>query len=136
MLKQREKNAKAIRKTIEELESIKAQKIPQGFTHSHYICAAVLEQSNLSVEDVVEKLRKKNIGARQIYSTPCHQQPTYLEGIKEWRWNNFIEYPNYSSLKLPITEKIAKTHFEIPIHPGVTEDELIFMQESLTEIFK
>jgi len=136
MLKQRKQNAEAIRKTIEELKAIKAQKIPSGFTHSHYICAAVVEKLDLSAKDVVDKLRKRNIGARQIYSIPCHQQPTYVEGIKKWRWNRFIEYPDYSRIKLPITERIAQSHFEVPIHPGVTDDELSFMQNSLKEIFK
>ena len=63
-----------------------------------------------------------------------HSLNTYLEGIKEWRWNKFVEYPDYSQLTLPVTEHISTNHFELPIHPGVTEEEIGFIQNSLTEI--
>ncbi|UCG02635.1 MAG: DegT/DnrJ/EryC1/StrS family aminotransferase, partial [Candidatus Heimdallarchaeota archaeon] len=49
MLEKRRKNAEAIRTTIMELESLKTQKISAGITHGHYICAAVLENPNISV---------------------------------------------------------------------------------------
>lgn len=135
MLEKRRKNAEAIRTTIMELESLKTQKISAGITHGHYICAAVLENPNISVDTVIDKLKKRDIASRRIYSVPCHRQPTYLEGIKSWRWSKFVNYPDYSQVKLPITEKIARSHFEVPIHPGVTSDEISIIQDALHDIF-
>ncbi|MHA2226351.1 MAG: DegT/DnrJ/EryC1/StrS family aminotransferase [Candidatus Hodarchaeales archaeon] len=134
MLEQRKKNAEVIRKVIHELNSLQVQSIPNGFTHGHYICAPVIENHKLPVQNVINKLKENGIGSRQIYSVPCYQQPTY-SNIKSWRWSKFVNYPNYSQLSLPVTEKIAKNHFEIPIHPGVTSDEITTIQEALIDIF-
>lgn len=135
MLEKRRKNAEAIRKTITELEAIRTQKIPNGNTHSHYICASILEDLNYTIEDIINKLNEHGISSRQIYSIPCHKQPTYLNGIKRWRWNEYVKYPDYSKVTLPNTEKVANFHFEIPIHPGVTNEEITFIQNALSDIF-
>ena len=135
MLEKRRENAEAIRSTIKELESLKVQKIPPGTTHGHYVCAPVLENPKISVDTVIEKLKSMNIASRRIYSVPCHQQPTYLKGIKNWRWSNYVNYPDYSQISLPITERIARSHFEVPIHPGVTPGEIVAIQNALLNIF-
>ncbi|UCE13286.1 MAG: DegT/DnrJ/EryC1/StrS family aminotransferase [Candidatus Heimdallarchaeota archaeon] len=135
MLEQRRKNAELIRETIAELEPLKAQTIPRGFTHAHYVCAPIIENPGISVNKVISDLRNRGIGSRQIYSIPCHQQPTYLEGIRNWRWNKFVDYPDYSLVRLPVSEKVASSHFEIPIHPGITNDEVMTIQKTLIEIF-
>ncbi|MHA1213664.1 MAG: DegT/DnrJ/EryC1/StrS family aminotransferase [Candidatus Hodarchaeales archaeon] len=135
MLEKRRKNAEAIRKTIAELDSIQIQEIPKGFTHAHYICAPrVDDSSSKTAPEIVNALKNKGVGSRQIYALPCHQQPTYLEGIKNWRWSSFVEYPDYSKFNLPNTEKIATTHFEVPIHPGLTEEEVQTIQKTLLEV--
>ena len=135
MLQQRQKNAEAIRGTIKELESLKVQKIPPGSTHGHYVCAPVLENPKMSIDAVIERLKSMNIASRRIYSVPCHQQPTYLKGIKNWRWSKYVNYPDYSLISLPITERISRSHFEVPIHPGVTPDEIGIIQDALLNIF-
>lgn len=135
MLEQRRKNAEMIRSTIMELDSLNAQTIPTGVTHSHYICAPVIQDPKFSVDEVIKELHNRGIGSRRIYSVPCHQQPTYLDGIKTWRWNKFVNYPDYSKVSLPVTERIAHSHFEVPIHPGITSDEVAAIQNALKEIF-
>ncbi|MHA1206345.1 MAG: DegT/DnrJ/EryC1/StrS family aminotransferase [Candidatus Hodarchaeales archaeon] len=135
MLKKRKENAEAIRKTVGELDHVHIQKIPKGYTHSHYVCAPVVDEDFISVDDVIKKLKEKNIASRRIYALSCHKQPTYLEGIKEWRWNKFVKYPDYSKVSLPITERISTSHFEIPVHPGVTEADIKVIQTTLGEIF-
>jgi dTDP-4-amino-4,6-dideoxygalactose transaminase len=135
MLEKRRKNAEAIRSTAMELEALKVQKIPSGTTHGHYVCAPVIEDTTFSVEKTIKKLNSMNIASRKIYSVPCHQQRTYLEGIKHWRWSKYITYPDYSQVSLPITERTARSHFEVPIHPGVTPDEIGLIQDALQQIF-
>ncbi|UCG90371.1 MAG: DegT/DnrJ/EryC1/StrS family aminotransferase [Candidatus Heimdallarchaeota archaeon] len=135
MLEQRQKNAEMIRSTIKELDSLRVQVIPTGITHGHYVCAPVIENPRFSVDEVIKRLNNLGIGARRIYSVPCHQQPTYLDGIKHWRWNEFVNYPDYSNVNLPVTEKISRSHFEVPIHPGVNSEEIVVIQNALKEIF-
>ncbi|MFX1282006.1 MAG: DegT/DnrJ/EryC1/StrS family aminotransferase [Promethearchaeota archaeon] len=135
MLEQRRKNAEMIRSTIMGLDSLRVQEIPVGVTHGHYVCAPVIENPKFSVDEVIKKLQNLGIGSRRIYSVPCHQQPTYLDGIKRWRWNKFVNYPDYSKVSLPVTEKIARSHFEVPIHPGVNSEEIVVIQNALEKIF-
>ncbi|MFX0171969.1 MAG: DegT/DnrJ/EryC1/StrS family aminotransferase [Candidatus Hodarchaeota archaeon] len=135
MLKQRQRNAEAIRKTIMELDSIRNQKIMKGVTHSHYICAPILENHDHKIEDIIKKLANHGINSRQIYNVPCHQQPTYLRGIRNWKWTKYVKYPDYSKVVLPNTDKVARFHFEVPIHPGVTNEEISIIQDALIDIF-
>ena len=135
MLRKRRENAESLRKVVDELDHIQVQKIPNGYTHSHYVFAPVVNEDFINVDEVIEKLRKRNIASRRIYALACHKQPTYLEGIKEWRWNKFVTYPDYSKITLPVTERISTSHFEIPVHPGVTETDIKEIQTALREIF-
>jgi perosamine synthetase len=135
MLEQRKKNAESIRNTIKEIDQLHVQTIASGVTHGHYICAPVVNDQKIKVEKIIRELNERGIASRQIYSIPCHQQPTYLEGLKEWRWSKFVKYPDYSDIKLPVTERIAFNHFEVPIHTGITEKELTYIQDALTDFF-
>ena len=135
MLEKRKKNAEAIRETISDLEHVDVQKIPEGFTHSHYVCAPVVDDNKFSVDEIIQHLKDNNIASRRIYSLGCHKQRTYLKGIQEWRWNEFVNYPDYSKVQLPVTERISENHFEIPIHPGVTESDIKHINRVLAEIF-
>jgi dTDP-4-amino-4,6-dideoxygalactose transaminase len=134
MLEARKRNAEAIRKTIDEIDQVYAQKIPKGYTHSHYVCAPVVEDDFYTVDHIIKELKARDIASRRIYALGCHLQPTYHEGIKEWRWNEFVDYPDYTKVRLPVTEKISTSHFELPVHPGVTKKEIELIQNALTEI--
>lgn len=135
MLERRKRNAEAIRQTIHKLKHVRVQKIPKGYTHSHYVCAPVVDKEQYSVDHIINEFKKRDIASRRIYDLSCHLQPTYLRGVKEWRWNNFIEYPDYNKVSLPVTETISTSHFEIPIHPGVTDEEIKLIQTALRDIF-
>jgi perosamine synthetase len=136
MLEKRHKNAKLIRQAIDEIDRVSNQEIPTGFTHSDYICAPIISGGNLSAPQVVSMLQAEGIGSRQIYNIPCHKQLTYLEGIKQWRWSQFVSYPDYSRVQLPHTERVAQSHFEVPIHPGVTESEIQTIIKALVNLFE
>ena len=136
MLEKRHRNARAIRRVIDEIDMVRNQEIPNSFTHSDYICAPNIINGELSAPNVVSKLQDEGIGSRQIYTLPCHRQQTYLEGIKQWRWSQYVSYPDYAKVQLPHTDQIARSHFEIPIHPGVTESEIQTMGALLLDLFK
>ncbi len=135
MLEKRKRNAEEIRRTLSNFNHIEIQKIPKGYTHSHYVCAPVVDADKFSVDNVIQQLKNRNIASRRIYALGCHKQPTYLQGLKEWRWSQFVKYPDYSKVSLPNTERISENHFEIPIHPGVTPSEIELIQNALEEIF-
>lgn len=57
-----------------------------------------------------ETLRERGVGSAVHYPRPIHQQPYYLEcGVQ---------------LSLPVAETAAQQVLSIPVHPGLSEDEL------------
>ena len=79
-------------------------------------------------------MKTKEIASRPIYDIPVHKQPAY-ENIEQWRWAKCgVEYPDYSTEKYPVTEKIAENHIEIPVHPGLKEEDIERIVNALKEI--
>lgn len=112
------------------------QEYPNNFTHGHYICAPYLKDENKKPQVIIKKLREQQINSRTIYDKPNYAQPAY-QNLQNWRWAKAgITYPDYSKINLPITEKIAKSHFELPIHPGLTEENIDYVISSLKKILK
>lgn len=135
MLENRARTARIYREELQDLPLF-FQEVPDGFTHGNYITAPYLTTDQITPVEVVQKLREKDVGARPIYDVPVYKQPVYLK-IQNWRWAQAgVQYPDYSMVSLPITEKIASKHFEIPSHAGVTEDEAFVVVDSLKEILR
>ncbi len=136
MVKQRQANFRVIRDMLEPYDDfIRFQIIPNGYEHGSYICAPVLENEKIQVSDVITELKKKGIASRTIYSIPVYRQPAY-QNIPLWRWARCVKYPDYSKVLLPNTERIARTHFELPIHPGITEEDSKEVATVLIDILK
>jgi perosamine synthetase len=89
--------------------------------HSWYLYTAKLKCSTEDERNhLVEGIKKKGIGAEVYYINPVHQMPFYRE--------------NFGSAKLPETEKASKQVFSLPIHPGVTEDQIQFIGETVLSL--
>ena len=58
------------------------------------------------------------IAARLVYPTPCHQHPVYSEHAQ-------------AKATFPITENLSKQLVSIPVHHGLTEEEVIRIFEAL-----
>jgi perosamine synthetase len=89
--------------------------------HSWYLYTAKLKDGTEDKRNhLIEELKKKGIGAEVYYINPVHQMPFYRE--------------NFGSAKLPETEKASKQVFSLPIHPGVTEDQIQFIGETVLSL--
>jgi perosamine synthetase len=89
--------------------------------HSWYLYTAKLQDGTENERNHhVEGLKKKGIGAEVYYINPVHQMPFYRE--------------NFGSTKLPETEKASKQVFSLPIHPGVTIDQVQFIGETVLSL--
>jgi dTDP-4-amino-4,6-dideoxygalactose transaminase len=134
-LSARKRNAEFYKKELVNLP-IEWQEIPSGHEHGNYIFALRLMTDKIKVHEVVSKLKEKHIVSRPIYDVPVYKQPAYLN-IKNWRWFKAgINYPEYQKVSLPITETIATSHLEIPVHPGLTEEETHYVAQNVKEILK
>jgi perosamine synthetase len=89
--------------------------------HSWYLYTIKLKDSTEDERNhIVEELKKKGIGAEVYYINPVHQMPFYRE--------------NFGNVKLPETEKASKQVFSLPVHPGVTEDQIQFIGETVLSL--
>lgn len=123
VIEQRRKNAKLYNEFFSDFDSAAPQVTLEGMESGYHVYAPLLRSERIKRDDVITELRSNGVGARTVYALPCHKQRTY-QNINEWRWAQFIKYPNYSSLSLPNSEKIGDTHFDLPIHPGVSEENM------------
>jgi len=129
----RRKNAALYNKVFKELGAARPQAEGKGMESSYHVYAPCLESKKISRDNLVQALKDNGIGARTVYALPCHKQETYLN-IKQWRWARFVKYPDYSRLKLPVSEEIGNTHFDIPVHPSLTDADLSQITDALKKI--
>ncbi|MGD9381893.1 MAG: DegT/DnrJ/EryC1/StrS aminotransferase family protein [Candidatus Thorarchaeota archaeon] len=104
-----------------------------GMKSGYHVYAPRFFSKKYSRDEIIKHLRTGNIGARTVYALPCHKQRTY-ENIYSWRWSQCVKYPDYSSMTLQNSETVGNTHIDLPVHPGVTEDNLIYILETLKKI--
>ncbi len=120
-------------KIFAEYNEITPQKEPKGFKSAYHVYGPRVVSGDMTRDDIINKLREKDIGARTVYALPCHRQDTYLN-IQNWRWAKYVSYPDYSALNLPNSELVGNTHFDIPIHPSITKEEMNHIEDSIRTI--
>jgi dTDP-4-amino-4,6-dideoxygalactose transaminase len=65
---------------------------------------------------IIEQMHSKGIGAEAYYPTPVHQMPYYKA---------------FGTCNLPETEKTANQVLSLPIHPGVTDQQIKTIADTL-----
>ncbi|MBD3192417.1 MAG: aminotransferase class V-fold PLP-dependent enzyme [Candidatus Heimdallarchaeota archaeon] len=135
MLETRKRNASMLQKNLSDLEDCVLQKVPKGYEHGWYIAVGRTTREDLPASKVIDQLKSKDIGSRKIYDIPSYKQPAYQNINDYYYWAKFIKYPDYSKVSCPITEQVGQTHFEIPINPGVTKEQMNYIIETLQTIF-
>ena len=68
-------------------------------------------------------MSKRNIGTAIHYPIPPHLQKAY-------------EHLNYKEGDFPVAEKLANQSLSLPIYPGLKEDEINYVCDSIFEFFK
>jgi len=122
-LAKRRENVRRLSEILERTEKLQLPKEPKGRQHSWYLYTVRLEHGTENERNrLLEELRKKGIGAEAYYINPVHLMPYYRE--------------NFGTHKLPETEKAAKQVFSLPIHPGVTEEQISYIGETLLHLVR
>ncbi|NHJ32986.1 MAG: DegT/DnrJ/EryC1/StrS family aminotransferase [Asgard group archaeon] len=135
MLEARKRNANILLKELSDLEGFAMQKIYDNAKHGWYIAAGRTDREDLPVTKVIEELKANNIGSRQIYNVPSYKQPAYTDLNNYYYWAEFIKFPDYSKVSCPIAERIGRDHFQIPINPGVSEEDMQHIVATIRKIF-
>ncbi|MFW9794191.1 MAG: DegT/DnrJ/EryC1/StrS family aminotransferase, partial [Candidatus Thorarchaeota archaeon] len=122
VVNERQETAHEYNQFFSEFDSIKPQIEPPGFKSAYHLYAPCLYSDKFNRDQIVAALRNEGVGSRAVYALPCHKQDTYLS-IQNWRWAKFVDYPDYSAVSLPVSEEVGLRHFDIPVHPNLTEDD-------------
>jgi dTDP-4-amino-4,6-dideoxygalactose transaminase len=117
----RRKNARRLTSILGKTEKLQLPEEPKGRQHSWYLYTVRLKNAAENERNkIVEEARKKDIGAEVYYANPVHLMPYYRD--------------SFGRRKLPETEKAAKQVFSLPIHPGVTDEQVDYIGESVLNI--
>ena len=139
-IEQRRKNAKVLREILEGIDGITLPGDPEGGLNVFYIFNLVLERKGGEIirDKVVERAKALGIPAERGYHTPLHKQPLFrnINDVKVNHLAKIINYPNYNDLTLPKAEKLARTTVWLPVHPGLSEEDMSLIGNKFLEILR
>jgi len=116
----RRRNAQRLTEKLNLVKRLTLPREPEGYKHSWYLYTVRLQDNNRTGRDkAVEELRKRGIGATIYYSTPIHLMPYYSQ---------------FATHNLPETEKASEQVYSLPVHPGVTLQEINCIVDSVIEV--
>ena len=117
----RRRNAKRLNDILGETEKLQLPKESNDRHHSWYLYTVRLKDAQATERNkIVDELRKRGIGAEVYYINPVHLMPYYRKII--------------GRKDLPETEKAANQVFSLPIHPGVSEEQIDFIGQALLDL--
>jgi perosamine synthetase len=133
VVKARRENAKSYNRFFSDYDEIRPQKKMDGHESAYHIYSPLIYSEKVTRDQIIQRLHEEGIGSRTVYAIPCHKQETY-RNMKNWRWSKFVDYPDYTKIQLPKSEEIGERHFDIPVHPGVTKDDMNHIFEAFNNI--
>lgn len=113
------KTAQMYRHLLCECKEIVLPQEKQYGKHVYHIFACLTKKRDL----VIELLRKKGIAAAVHYPVPLHKQAVYRS-------------LRHKSHDFPVSSKIAKEVFCLPIYPHMSEAQVMFVANKLREVIK
>jgi len=117
----RRKNAEQLTKILEKSIRLILPNESKERLHSWYLYTARLKDGTEEARNrLMDELKKRGVGAEAYYVNPVHQMPYYRE--------------NFGSPKLPETDKASKQVFSLPIHPGVTAEQVDFIGKTVLSL--
>jgi dTDP-4-amino-4,6-dideoxygalactose transaminase len=118
----RRQNAKRLSQKLARTKALRLPRVPEDREHSWYLYTVRLENAKEEVRDkLVEDLKRNDIEAFVCYRNPIHLMPYYRK---------------FGKYKLLETEKAAKQVFSLPVHPGVTAEQIDFIGETVSHLLE
>ncbi|MBX5326455.1 MAG: DegT/DnrJ/EryC1/StrS family aminotransferase [Candidatus Bathyarchaeia archaeon] len=116
----RRRNALRLGERLRVAERLQLPFEPKGYVHSWYLFTVRLKDASVDERDgVVEKLRQKGVGATVYYRTPIHLMPYYKR---------------FGVYHLPVAEVASRQVFSLPVHPGVSLEQVDFIADAVIEL--
>lgn len=120
-ISKRRQNAIKLTKILKPSEKLVLPYETTDRLHSWYLYTVRIKDfSEGQRNNLIEELKKNGIGAEAYYVNPVHLMPFYRE--------------NFESTSLPETVNASKQVVSLPIHPGVSEEEINFIGETFLSL--
>jgi len=111
-LAKRRRNAKVLTEGIKKIPGLKPQKVEKGIEHSYSYYTVIMDLAKFKCnrDRFVEALQAENIGCMVYYPIPLTRQPALKKYV--------------ARSNCPVAEETSKKVFSLPVHPGLTEEDL------------
>jgi perosamine synthetase len=120
-LAKRRKNAKVITEGVKKISGLKPQKITNevNSSYSYYTIIMDLEEYDCSRDQFIEALKAENVDCMVYYPVPLSKQTALREYVK---------------VECPVSEKLAKKVFSVPVHPELADQDPAMIIEALQKV--
>jgi perosamine synthetase len=119
-LDNRRQNASLLSEILEESEKIIIPNEPLGRRHSWNYFTIRIKGANAGRRNkAIRQLRKRKIWAEIYYPKPIHTMPYYVT--------------KYGTTSLLHSERAARQVVSLPIYPGLSEDEIVYIGKTTIE---
>lgn len=117
----RSRNAQRMTQKLKTCEKLTlppklSNRTPSWYLYTVRINNAEAEKRN----NIIKQMHEKGFGAEAYYPIPINKMPYYRE--------------NFGDFNLPETDRAAKQVISLPIHPGVTEEQVDAIAEALLSL--
>lgn len=118
----RRENVERLTKNLGKTEKLQLPVEPKGLKCSWYLYTVRLKNAKRNERDrFVEDLKREGIGAFICYVNPIHLMPFYSR---------------FGKCRLSETEKASREVFSLPVHPGVTAEQIDFISETVLRLLR
>jgi len=117
----RRENARALDSMIDTIPGLTPPRAPIGGEHVYHLYVVRLEPGAHRVDRdrFVEALRAEGVQSAVHYPRSTHRQPAFS---------------SLPSVELPVADRLARSLFCVPVHPGLTEQQIKAVGEALAKV--
>jgi perosamine synthetase len=118
----RARNANLLSEGLKDIPGIQLPTIAEGRRMVfHQYTIRVTEEFGMSRNGLMSKLKEKSIITGVYYPKPLHLYP-------------HIAKSGFAPGDFPVAEKAAEEVLSLPVHPGLTEEQIEYIAESVKEL--
>ena len=121
IIEMRRKNAGSMSGKLSEISEIELPHSPEGFFHVYQMYTVKIRDGQQKRDGLSTYLADKGIMTK-VYFPAAHLTHHYSNGL------------GYNC-KLPVTEKITQQVLTLPMYPGLNENEIEYIRDSIVAFF-
>lgn len=123
-IRARQRNARTLVNGLSEVPGLQTPELILGTSPAFSLFTICVDarRAGISRDELAKALSLRGIQSAVHYPLPLHRQPVFRGSGRD--------------LDFPVSSRLAKTVLSLPVHPGVTEEDLRYIVRSVREILK